>query len=368
MKPISTFDVDDAAHVGDRRGGRRVDVRQRGAALLTAMIIVALVATLASSMVWQQWRAVEVETADRARAQSAWILSGALDWARLIMREDKRDVDHLGEPWAVPLAEARMSTFLAADKDNTDTGPEAFLSGVIADAQSRYNLRNLISPTTRIAPPAQLAILVKLCDLVGVSGDVATSIAVGLNDAWPASSVGTAIPNVAPGAAAAAAASAAVATKPQSANPPVMPQNERELKWLGIDPDGLSRLLPYIVLLPTSTPVNLNTASREVIAAVVDTLDVAGAERLVQGRTRSPFRSTADASKLLSGTVVLDTSRVDIKSNYFEVGGRLRLDDRILEERSLIVRAQTGNTITAIARERTNSQQSMANSSTLPSQ
>ena len=62
--------------------------RQRGAALLTAMIIVALVATLAGSMVWQQWRAIQVEAAERARTQSAWILSGALDWARLILRED----------------------------------------------------------------------------------------------------------------------------------------------------------------------------------------------------------------------------------------------------------------------------------------
>ena len=101
---------------------------QRGAALLTAMIIVTLVATLAASMVWQQWRAVQVEGAERARAQSAWILAGALDWARLILKEDARSaanpVDHLGEPWAVPLAEARLSTFLAADQSNTDDAPK----------------------------------------------------------------------------------------------------------------------------------------------------------------------------------------------------------------------------------------------------
>ena len=62
--------------------------RQRGAALLTAMVIVTLVATLAAAMVWQQWRAVQVEAAERARMQAAWILAGALDWARLILRED----------------------------------------------------------------------------------------------------------------------------------------------------------------------------------------------------------------------------------------------------------------------------------------
>src|SRR5688572_8051457 len=100
---------------------RRSRTAQRGAALLLAMMILTFVTTLAAGMVWQQWRAVEVETAERARTQSAWILVGALDWARLILREDARasgGQDHLGEPWAVPLAEARLSTFLAADRNN----------------------------------------------------------------------------------------------------------------------------------------------------------------------------------------------------------------------------------------------------------
>ncbi|MEY4752411.1 MAG: hypothetical protein RJA44_86, partial [Pseudomonadota bacterium] len=123
---------------------------QRGAALLTAMMIVSLIATMAAAMVWQQWRAIQIEAAERAQNQAQWVLNGALDWARLILREDARDNqrlgngDHLGEPWAVPLAEARLSTFLAADRDSSDDAPDAFLQGSISDAQARYNLRNLI--------------------------------------------------------------------------------------------------------------------------------------------------------------------------------------------------------------------------------
>ena len=100
------------------------------------MLTVTLVATLAASAMWQQWRAVEVETAERGRVQSAWILVGALDWSRLILASDGRagGPDHLAEPWAIPLQEARLSTFLAADRNvaqvddaSTDT-TEAFLS------------------------------------------------------------------------------------------------------------------------------------------------------------------------------------------------------------------------------------------------
>ena len=86
--------------------------RQRGAALLMAMLTVALVATLAAAALWRQWRGVEVETAERGRVQARWILAGALDWGRLILRQDARSggPDHLSEPWAIPLAEARLST------------------------------------------------------------------------------------------------------------------------------------------------------------------------------------------------------------------------------------------------------------------
>ncbi|HWK83942.1 MAG TPA: type II secretion system minor pseudopilin GspK, partial [Caldimonas sp.] len=189
------------------------------------MIIVALVATLATSMLWQQWRAVQVEAAERARAQSAWILSGALDWARLILREDARNggTDHLGEPWAVPLAEARLSTFLAADKSNTDDAPDAFLSGAITDAQGRYNVANLVSGGK--IDPVEMAALQRLCETIGVSADVATSIAAGLRDATP----------IVPPNPAASAASAPSPATPPPANPPLMPRSAAQLAWLGID-------------------------------------------------------------------------------------------------------------------------------------
>ena len=104
-----------AARVATSRGGCfGLARRQRGAALLLAMLTVTLVATLASAALWQQWRSTEVEQAERQRVQAGWILTGALDWARLILREDARsnqnsgNADHLGEPWALPLEEARL--------------------------------------------------------------------------------------------------------------------------------------------------------------------------------------------------------------------------------------------------------------------
>jgi general secretion pathway protein K len=301
------------------------NARQRGAALLIAMILLTLVATLASGMIWQQWRAIQVEAAERARTQSTWILNGALDWARLILREDARTggADHLGEPWAVPLAEARLSTFLAADRDPTaNDGPEAFLSGSIIDAQAKYNLRNLLENGKPV--PAQVQLLQRLCDSAGLPTDTAARIAQGLVGGTPGEGV----------------------------DPPLPPQTVADLAWLGLDAQAVAALALHVELLPEPTPVNLNTASREVIAAVVPGLDLGSADRIVQARQRDPFKSIDRAQNLLPQGVTLDPRQTAVSSSFFEIRGRLRLDERVLEQRTLVQRR--GLEITPILRERIN--------------
>ncbi len=304
----------------------------RGAALLLAMLILVLVATITAGMVWQQSRAIQVEAAERARTQAAWILSGALDWARLILREDARggrQVDSLDEPWATPLAEARLSSFLAADQNNNvDAGPEAFISGAIVDAQSRWNLRNLADDQGKLVD-AEQAVLLRLCSQANLSGDVATRIAAGLIQAW----------------------------KPptgEAADAPLAPTRLAELAWLGIEPLVLERLAPWLDLLPVRTPVNVNTAPREVLVAVIDGLDSGGAGRIVQQRQRQPFATLDQVKPLLPAGVVVEPSRLSVGSSFFEVTGRLRLDDRALEERSLLQRrgADRNAEVVVLRRER----------------
>lgn len=309
---------------------------QRGAALLMAMIIVTLIATLAVSMVWQQWRAVQVETAERSRSQSGWMLSGALDWSRIILKEDAKagGSDNLGEPWAVPLEEARLSTFLAADKDNTDDAPEAFLSGGITDLQARFNLTNLVNGNTPSEP--DLLALRRLCERVNVAVTVADNLQKGLVQATPA----------APGASAPAG----------TANAPLLPKRFDQLTWLGVDAAALARLEPYVTILPTRTPINANTASKEVLASVMN-VDLGTAERLVQVRLRTPFKSSTDIKAQLPATYPdLNAQQVGVNTNFFEVRGRLRLTDQVLEQRSVVQRS--GTTVTPLSRERVSSMDS----------
>ena len=305
---------------------------QRGAALLAAMLTVTLVATLASAAMWQQWRSTEVEAAERARSQNAWMLTGALDWARLILIEDARsggNEDDLSEPWAVPLAESRLSTFLAAaDPSNisstteeVDLASETFLSGSITDAQSRLNVTNLVT-TNHALDPLALAAFGRLFSVLGLSNSELQLLASNLV--------------------------LASATNPD-AQAPLLPKGLYDLAWLGVSPTTIALLAPYVTVLPARTSVNLNTAPAQVIYAAVAGIDMAKAQSLVNHRTLAPFKSLSSIQQQLEN-LTLDGNAVNVSTSFFEVRGRLRTARGTVEELSLLQR--TGTNVQILRRER----------------
>ena len=296
---------------------------QGGAALLAAMLTVALVAIFAAGALWQQWRTVEVEGAERQRAQARWLLTGALDWARVILREDARagDVnaptDHLAEPWAVPLQEARLSSFLSALPDGSGNTAEddklarqVLLSGQIVDLQSRLNVTNLL--VGEQLDPKTVIAFERLFDVLGVPSAQLSLLTRGL-------------------------LAAQRQTNASDNNSPLMPQRLGQLTWFGLSPQALQTLSPYITVLPTRTAVNLNTASVQVLYASVPALGMTDAQRLIDQRERQHWPSVDAFQKTLGRPVNLEGSHT-VNSRFFEVLGRLRMPQTALQERSWLQR------------------------------
>ena len=294
---------------------------QRGAALLAAMLTVALVATFAAGALWQQWKATEVEGAERQRTQARWLLTGALDWARVILREDARageanaPVDHLAEPWAVPLQEARLSGFLAALPDGTGNAvnddplaQQVLLSGQVTDLQSRLNVTNLLNGEQLDAKTA--IAFERLFEALDVPSTQLKLLTQGL-----------------------------IAAQRQSGDSPLMPQRLNQLSGFGMSAQALQTLSPYITVLPVRTPVNLNTASVQVLYASVPGLSLSDAQRLVQQRERQHWASVEAFQKALGRSVNLEGTH-SVSTRYFEVLGRLRMPQTTLQERSLVQRDQ----------------------------
>ncbi len=296
---------------------------QRGAALLAAMLLVALVATFAAGALWQQWRTLEVESAERQRSQARWLLTGALDWARVILREDARagdasaPTDHLAEPWAVPLQEARLSTFLAALPDATGAASpnpvednalsqQVLLSGRISDMQARLNVTNLLNGEQ--LDTTTVLMFERLFSALGLPASQLQGLTHGL-----------------------------LAAQRQGSTAPLMPQRVSQLTWLGLPADTVQALAPYITVLPVRTPINLNTASAPVLLASVPGLSLSDAQRLVQQRERQHWASLDAFQKSLGRSVSLD-SHHSVSTRYFEVLGQLRMPHTTLQERSLVQR------------------------------
>ena len=313
---------------------KRQSHSSRGAALLAAMLTVSLVAMLAAGAAWQQWRTVEVESTERQHAQAQWLLLGALDWARIILREDARSgnadapTDHMAEPWAIPLQEARLSTFLAANSNNSAVNKsvtngsstfsntfsedaltqEVYLSGQIIDLQARMNVSNLLQGNQ--IDLKSLQAFERLFEALSLPTAQLNTLAQGL-----------------------------VAAQQQKDGAPLLPQRVSQLTWLGLTPQTLNSLAPYITVLPTRTPVNLNTAPPVVLYASVAGLSLADAKRLSDQRAQNPWSSLDTFQKAAGKPVSVDGTH-SVNSRFFEVVGRLRMPATSLVERSVVQRDQ----------------------------
>jgi len=302
---------------------------QRGAALLSAMVVVALIATLASAALWQQWRQVEIETAERGRSQTQWMMTGVLDWSRLILREDARasTVDHLAEPWAVPLQETRLSSFLNTSDDG-DPMLDAFLSGRISDEQGKLNLRNLVDATSsnpRLSQ-ADAAAFDKLFNALGLPPPELLTLENNLVLAWRGNGSATA------------------------GNRPLQPQRYAQLGWLGLSQATLQALAPYATWLPQPTPLNLNTASALVLASI-EGIDLPTAQTLASSRPGKGYPNVAAflANPMLQGRDISPRG-LSVNSRQFRAtidvelhGQRLRLvsDLRVISAEQVRVQQRT---------------------------
>ena len=295
--------------------------RQRGVAVITALLLTTLAVTIVASLFWQQQVQVRSIENQRLQLQKQWVLRGALDWATLILREDLKHsgTDNLDEPWSVPLAETRLDQYVENGSSGEDLA-DAALSGGITDAQARFNLTNLC-PDGKINP-AEVAVFARLLDNAGLNP--------ALSSATADSMAATFKKPVAPPA----------NRNDQPVPRPVVFAHVVDLLAVpGFTPQAIERLKELVIILPRATPVNVNTAPAEVLAARVDTLSLADATSLVGSRSTSSFRDLADFTHRLPGKVLFASATdVSVATHYFLVNGKVRMSRAGLTIQALIER------------------------------
>lgn len=348
---------------------------QHGMALLASMITVMVVALLASSALWFQSKHFEVESALRQRQQAQWLLTGALDWSRVILREDARSstTDTLVEPWAVPLQEAKLSSFLRSSSNASGATvsdneleealtEQVYLSGQITDLQSKLNFYNLflapsnagdnlgpvnaspqvsstLDPKTNSSTQGSILSFIRLFEVLNLPLSELQQLNAQLRQLY-ASGAGTS------NAASSLASSTSSTSSPNtlhltSTSSTLLPQRFEQLTWLGLSASTLQRLLPYATWLPYPSAINLNTASAEVLYASLPGLDLSDAQRLVKSRESKPWQNMEQFKSVLSAQnkpLTMNDSKYQLASRFFEVKGQLRMGNTTLTEKSLLLR------------------------------
>jgi general secretion pathway protein K len=298
--------------------------KQRGIAIVMALLLTTLAITIVSSLFWQQQVQVRSIENQRLQLQKQWILIGAIDWASLIVRDDAKysNIDALDEPWAAPLAEVRLDQYLENGQADAVTA-DATLSGSIRDAQARYNLGNL--STNGIIDPVEVTAFKRLLINVRLNPALAQATANGIAAAQKDPATLAASDHTQPGS--------------QSMS---FTQLEDLLFVPGFTPEILAQLRDFVILLPHATPVNVNTASAEVLSARIEGLALPIAAALVARRSIASFHDLNDFANRLPGkTLSAPPGTVSVMTHYFLVFGKVRMSRAELEMRALIERNGT---------------------------
>ena len=300
--------------------------RQKGVAVVTALLLTTLAITIVASLFWQQQVQVRSIENQRFQLQKKWILRGALDWATLILREDARGqkVDYLGEPWAVNLGDTKLDQYVENGKLDGEES-DATLTGQISDEQSKYNINNLAF--NGVIDEKEIAVFSKLLKNLQLDGSLAQKAAIDI---------------------------AATQTKfKQDVDGETDPANtvESKVQFLsfnyiedllsvsGFSSEIIEKLKPFVTVLPKKSKINVNTTTAEVLSARLENVSLADAASIIAQRDRAYYRNFNDLKNNFP-TLIKDseTDFISCETSYFVVNGKVKLNRSNLEVHALIYR------------------------------
>ena len=311
--------------------------RQRGMAVISALLIVTAVALLITGLFQRQAASVRAVENEQARIQARWLLQGGLDWARLVLRDDARrnSTTRLDTLWATPVEDTRIQ------RPGDDR--IAVFSGRIEDEQGKFNLRNLAS--AGIPQPVEVAAFQRLCAILGLPGSHAPQVALRVASAQSSPGRGGESGTDGAGSLAGAGGSTGSAScgSDSAGQGPTAPmiRGVDDLRGLtDVDDAVIDKLRPFVTVLPGITAVNANTASAEVLAAVVPGLSLSQARALTERRNAGAyFNDRADfGNRLANPDIQLTDTQIVTVSKWFSVNGTVTLERAAVTMQALISR------------------------------
>jgi len=301
-------------------------MRQRGVALITAIVLVAIATVLAVHIGTRASLDIR-RTAGLIALDQGWhVALGAEAWAIEVLKDDAEDSqnDNLTEAWARPLPPLPVD------------GGE--VRGALEDMQGRFNVNNLLADDGTVNELA-IARFERLLTFAGA------------NQRWARILADWIDTDTVPGFPEGAEDGAYLAQNPpyRSANGPITTVTEM-LALPGMTQDEFQRIRPYVAALPVGTTINLCTAAAPLLAALVEGgTDFGDAELLESNRRDGCFPTIADLQATLDDEVFQALHPVISEtSNWFRAVTAVRIGTSELTLYSLIERSSAGGSRTVL--------------------
>mgnify|MGYP003608474468 FL=1 len=299
------------------------DSSQRGIALLTILVMVALATILAATIAKRQTNTAENTGYLMRQDQSLLYAKSAEAFFSELLIQDSDNgssIDHLQENWAKP-----MPAFPVED---------GFISGRLLDESGKFNLNNLLKADGSVDDSARRW-FEKLLQRVGLPAELSQAV-IDWQDADDETT----------------GAMGAESNYYQGLDPSYLASNTRfhqveELKLVrGFEGKNYDLIAPYVTALPEATKINMNTAAPLLLASIDPKLDVKTLEQELKAKQAelAYFNSVEDLWKLNAFSGIEPQNKTDAaawldsKSNYFTAQIEVVLSERKRQFSSAMMR------------------------------
>lgn len=296
---------------------------QRGIALLTILVMVALATILAATIAKRQTNTSE-NTGYLMRQDQSLLYAKSAEafFSELLIQDSDNggNIDHLQENWAKP-----MPAFPVED---------GFISGRLLDESGKFNLNNLLKADGSVDDSARRW-FEKLLQRVGLPAELSQAV-IDWQDADDETT----------------GAMGAESNYYQGLDPSYLASNTRfhqveELKLVrGFEGKNYDLIAPYVTALPEATKINMNTAAPLLLASIDPKLDVKTLEQELKAKQAelTYFNSVEDLWKLNAFSGIEPQNKTDAvawldsKSNYFTAQIEVVLSERKRQFSSAMMR------------------------------
>lgn len=292
--------------------------QEKGVALITVMLILALATILAVSMSSRQQLDIHRSANVFNFEQAYQYILGAESWSKQILKRDSEDnkTDSFNDDWATVLPPLPIEG--------------GKMSGQLEDLQARFNINNLVEN----GKPQTLYIdrFKRLLQILELNENIS-----GVLVDWMDSDEETGF-------------SGAEDNEYLNLTPAYRTANQAmedvsELLLVkGVDFESYEKLRPYVCVLKSMTEINVNTASAEVLSSIVKDMSLEDAKSLIEDRNKETYK---DIESFLQHPLLkqkkVNKDGLSVSSHYFQLNSTAQIERINVEYTTILQRESDGH-------------------------